>query len=173
MPRGLPPGAAAANAAVATRTLAGQGGLLVAPPVRRVFPGRLDQVGQARRFVARVLTGCPAADDAVLCVSELAGNAIQHTRSGLGGRFQVIVWRGRASACLAVLDDGEYGHPAPPPVPGSAGPADLGDLAESGHGLRVVEHLADSWGHQAYRDGPAGGRAVWCHLTWLISPAEP
>jgi serine/threonine-protein kinase RsbW len=116
-----------------------------------------------RRFVARALDGCPAAEDAVLCVSELASNAIQHTRSGLGGRFQVIVWRSRASACLAVLDDGGYGHPAPPPAPGSAG---LADLAESGHGIRVVEHLADSWGHQFYRDGPAGGRAVWCHLTW-------
>jgi len=83
--------------------------------------------------VARPLDGCPAAEDALLCVSELASNAIQHSRSGLGGRFQVIVWRSRASACLAVLDDGGYGHPAPPPAPGSAG---LADLAESGHGIR-------------------------------------
>ena len=86
--------------------LAGQGARLVASPRRRVFPGHPDQVRQARRFVARALDGCPAADDAVLGVSELASNAVQHTRSGQGGRFQVLVWRGRASACAAVIDDG-------------------------------------------------------------------
>lgn len=52
--------------------LAGQGARLVASPRRRVFPGRPDQVAQARRFVARALEACPAADDAVLCVSDLA-----------------------------------------------------------------------------------------------------
>jgi len=95
----------------------------------------------------------------VLCVSELASNAIQHTRSGQGGRFQVLVWRGRTSACVAVIDDGA----ALGPAPGSSGP---GDLAESGHGLRVVADLAAAWGHQEL--GPAGlpGRAVWFHLTW-------
>jgi serine/threonine-protein kinase RsbW len=140
--------------------LAGEGARLVASPRRRVFPGRPDQVGQARRFVTRALDGCPAADDAVLCVSELASNAIQHTRSGHGGRFQVLVWRGRTSACVAVIDDGAPRGPAPR----SSGP---GDLAESGHGLRVVADLAAAWGHQEL--GPAGlpGRAVWFHLTWL------
>ena len=93
--------------------LAGQGARLVAGPRRRVFPGRPDQVRQARRFVARALDGCPAADDAVLGVSELASNAVQHSRSGQGGRFQVLVWRGRASACIAVIDDGARCGPAP------------------------------------------------------------
>ena len=64
--------------------LAGQGERLVASPRRRVFPGRQDQVAQAQRIVARALDGCPAADDAVLCVSELASNTLQHTRSGPG-----------------------------------------------------------------------------------------
>jgi serine/threonine-protein kinase RsbW len=147
-----------ASAGILAR-LAGEGARLVASPRRRVFPGRPDQVGQARRFVTRALDGCPAADDAVLCVSELASNAIQHTRSGQGGRFQVLVWRGRSSACVAVIDDGAPRGPAPR----SSGP---GDLAESGHGLRVVADLAAAWGHQEL--GPAGlpGRAVWFHLTW-------
>ena len=139
--------------------LAGEGARLVSGPRRRVFPGRPDQVGQARRFVARALDGCPAADDAVLCVSELASNAIQHTRSGQGGQFQVLVWRGRTSACVAVIDDGA-GHG---PAPRSPGP---GDLAESGRGLPVVADLAAAWGHQEL--GPAGlpGRAVWFQLIW-------
>jgi Histidine kinase-like ATPase domain len=97
--------------------LAGQGARLVASPRRRVFPGRPDQVRQARRFVARALDGCPAAADAVLGVSELARNAVQHSRSGQGGRFQVLVWRGRASACVAVIDDGARRGPAPRIIP--------------------------------------------------------
>ena len=139
--------------------LAGQGARLVASPRRRVFPGHPDQVRQARRFVARALDGCPAADDAVLGVSELASNAIQHTRSGQGGRFQVLVWRGRASACVAVIDDGARRGPAPR----SPGP---GDLAESGHGLHVVARLVASWGHQDLVLAGLPARAVWFHLTW-------
>lgn len=108
--------------------------------------------------MARALADCPAADDAVLCVSELASNAVQHTRSGQGGRFEVLVWRGRASACVAVIDGAPHG-PAPRP-PGRQ------DLAESGHGLRVVADLAATWGQREL--GPAGlpGRAVWFQLTW-------
>jgi len=139
--------------------LAGQGARLVASPRRRVFPGRPDQVGPARRFVARALDGCPLADDAVLCVSELASNAIQHTPSGQGGRFQVLVWRGRASACVAVTDDGAR-HAPRPRAPGSE------DLAESGHGLRVVADLATAWGHQQIGQSGLPGRAVWFHLVW-------
>jgi anti-sigma regulatory factor (Ser/Thr protein kinase) len=140
----------------------------VAGPRRRVFPGRPDQVRQARRFVARTLDGCPAADDAVLCVSELASNAIQHTRSGQGGRFQVLVWRGRASACVAVIDDGARRGPEPR----ASGP---GDLAESGHGLRVVADLAADWGHQDLGRSGLPGRAVWFHLTWTAArhPGSP
>lgn len=145
--------------------IAGQGARLVASPRRRLFPGRPDQVRQARRFVARALDGCPAAGDSVACVSELASNAVQHTRSGQGGWFQVLVWRGRASVCVAVIDDGA------PHGPASRAPGP-GDLAESGHGLRVVADLATSWGHQDL--GPSGlpGRAVWFHLTCAPTTAR-
>jgi anti-sigma regulatory factor (Ser/Thr protein kinase) len=139
--------------------LAGQGARLVASPRRRVFPGHPDQVRQARRFVARALDGCPAAADAVLGVSELASNAIQHTRSGQGGRFQVLVWRGHASACVAVIDDGARCGPA-------AQAHRPGDLAETGHGLRVVAGLAAGWGHQDLARSGLPGRAVWFHLAW-------
>jgi hypothetical protein len=77
--RGAPPHALPAGSLA---QLAGHGAWLVATPKRRVFPGRPDQVAQARRFVGRVLSGCPVADDALLCVSELASNAIRHTRTG-------------------------------------------------------------------------------------------
>jgi serine/threonine-protein kinase RsbW len=139
--------------------LAGAGAWLVATPKRRVFPGTPDQVAVARRFVARVLDGCPVADDALLCASELASNAIRHTRTGCRGKFQVIVGRGLTSVCVAVLDEGSDSTPAL-----AAGTS--GVLAESGHGLLAVESLAAWWGHHPYCDGAIRGTAVWFRLDW-------
>ena len=48
------------------------------------YPGRADQVRHVRRAVASYLAGCPAAADAVLIASELAANAILHSRSRTG-----------------------------------------------------------------------------------------
>ena len=45
------------------------------------FPGTPEQAGKARRFLAAVLDNGPAADDAILCLSELASNACLHSRS--------------------------------------------------------------------------------------------
>lgn len=156
LPRGVPPHALPAGSLT---QLAWHGAWLVSTPKRRVFPGRPEQVAQARRFVARVLDNCPVVDDALLCASELASNAIRHTRTGRSGKFQVLVWRGRASACVAVLDDGSDTTPAPAPgLPGR--------LAESGHGLLTVQALAAWWGHHTYRDGSTRGTAVWFRLDW-------
>ncbi len=156
-PRGVPPDTRPAGTMA---QLAGHGAWLVAPPKRRVFPGRPEQVAQARRFVARMLDGCPVADDAQLCASELASNAIRHTRTGRrSGKFQVLVWRGRASACVAVLDDGS--DITPVAAANTARP-----LTESGHGLLAVQTLAARWGHHGYRDGSARGTAVWFRLDW-------
>ena len=110
MPRGVPPHALPAGSLT---QLARRGTWLATTPKRRVFPGRPEQVAHARRFVARVLDGCPVADDALLCASELASNAIRHTRSGRSGTFRVLVWRGQSSACVAVLDDGSDSTPTP------------------------------------------------------------
>lgn len=122
-------------------------------PHRRVFPGHPREVAQARRFVASLLAGCPFADTAVLLTSEVVTNALAHTVSGDGGTFEVVVWRGARTACVAVVDGGASGTPA-------AGRFDPD--AEAGRGLALVDSLAARWGHE----GGTAGRAVWFLLRW-------
>jgi anti-sigma regulatory factor (Ser/Thr protein kinase) len=139
--------------------LARHGALLVTPPRRRTFPGRADQVAAARKFVTRMLDGCPAADTAVLLTSELVTNALVHTATASGGTFDVLVWRGRFAACVAVLDDGSDSAP-------TRRERDPLDRAESGYGLCLVDQLADRWGHHSYPDGTV----VWFLLRWSRAP---
>jgi anti-sigma regulatory factor (Ser/Thr protein kinase) len=126
-----------------------------APPVTgRVFPGEAGQVREARRFLAGVLDGCPAADDALLCVSELATNAVLHSYSSHpGGCFTV---RATARAGSVRVEVGDEGGPWPPAAngQGQSGPG------QSGRGLLIVGELASRWG----RDEGNGGRTVWFEI---------
>ena len=77
------------------------------PATARVLAGDAGQVRAARRFLAGLLDGCPAADDALLCVSELATNAVVHSRSGRpGGRFTVRAMVRAGSVRVEVTDEG-------------------------------------------------------------------
>lgn len=122
-----------------------------ARPKRRIFPGRPDQVANARRFVSRVLARCTAADDAVLLTSELVTNTLQHTATGTGGDFTVIACHGTAGLRITVTDDGS--HHVPALAPRRA-------LPTSGQGLMLVNALAARWGHL----GEEHGRSVWFEL---------
>jgi anti-sigma regulatory factor (Ser/Thr protein kinase) len=122
-------------------------------PVRRVFPGRQDQVACAREFIRRKLGPCPVLDEAVLLTSELCANALQHTASGNGGSFEVTVFRGDHSLRIEVRDDGATTIPA-------VRPAD--DLEESGRGLELVALIASRWG----QCGDEYGRSVYYELRW-------
>jgi serine/threonine-protein kinase RsbW len=123
-----------------------------APPVTvRVFAGDAGQVRAARRFLAGVLDGCPAAGDALLCVSELATNAVLHSRSGRpGGRFTVRATVRTGSVRVAVTDEG-----------GPWGRERDGD-GQSGRGLLIVGELASRWG----RDEGGAGWTVWFEIDW-------
>jgi len=124
----------------------------VAPTVTgRVFSGEAGQVRAARRFLAGLLDGCPAADAALLCLSELATNAVVHSRSGRpGGRFTVCVRARAGSVRVAVADEGgPWGQRR-----------DCG--GQSGRGLLIVSELAARWG----REDSDAGRTVWFEIDW-------
>ena len=126
---------------------------MMAQARRRVFPGRHDQVAQARRFTVRALDGCPITDEAALCVSELATNALLHTGSGAGGKFEVIVQHGESWARVAVCDEGS------PITPAARA---LDSVSEDGRGLGLVALVADRWG----QCGDEYSRTVWFELRW-------
>ena len=131
---------------------------LITHPKHRAFPGRPDQIAHARDFTRRVLEPCPVLDEAVLLVSELATNAIEHTATAEEGSFHVTIHQGDSSLMIAVTDDGSGNVPMP------ARP--LETLAETGRGLELVELIADHWGHC----GGEHGRTVWFELS--VKPPE-
>jgi hypothetical protein len=125
----------------------------------QVLPARPDQVRKARAFIASVLAGCPVADDAILCVSELAANSCLHSASGkAGGTFTVRAEIHRGSyVWIEVEDSGgswnQHAHPDGRP-----------------HGLDIVRAYAADWGI----DGdPLTGWIVWARIDWLPASDPP
>ncbi len=113
----------------------------------RAFPAAPEQVREARRFVAGILDGCQAADDAILCLSELATNATLHSRSREpGGHFRV-----RAEV---------HGNRVRVEVTDQGGPWERSakDDEQNGRGLLVVAQLARNFGRTG--DDQAGW-TVW------------
>ena len=113
-----------------------------------VYPGRPDQVRHARQAVARHLAGCPAADDAVLIVSELASNAVLHSAS----RGEFFTVRAELHADYVWVETEDLG-----------GPWRCRQADDRPHGLDVLDALAgpDNWGVESTGDG---GRVVWARL---------
>ncbi|SDH79473.1 ATP-binding protein [Nonomuraea jiangxiensis] len=124
----------------------------------RNFPGTRAQISEARQFVTSYLGDHLETDTAQLIVSELATNAIRHTRSGLpGGRFGVTLHAGSTLLILAVHDEG-----------GSSTPhlCRAEDEDQSGRGLCLVETLSARWGVH----GDNAGRTVWALIS--LTPAD-
>jgi len=105
-------------------------------------------VAACRRFVSRVLRGCPdeTVNRAVLLTSELVSNAIIHGTSS--GELAVDRTEGRLR--LAVTDRSQK-----VPTMMSHGPQDA-----HGRGLAIVDALADQWGV----DLLDSGKIVWATL---------
>jgi Histidine kinase-like ATPase domain len=120
---------------------------------RRVFPGHQQELSGLRRWLSSLLPECPARDDVLSIVTELATNAIQHTASGRdGGWFAVEVTWHESVVQVAVADGG---GPAEPRV------VDEPD-GERGRGLLLVHGLSVRTGFT----GDQRGRLVWAQIAW-------
>jgi len=124
------------------------------------FPGEAAAVGAARQFVAGVLgRDWPGLDDVLLMVSEVASNAVRHTASGDGGGwFDVLVSLTGQTARVEIADRGSSSEPS---IPDDHGDRPGTAVLTGGRGLRIVDALADRWGH----GGDELGRVVWFEIT--------
>jgi serine/threonine-protein kinase RsbW len=115
------------------------------------YPGGTEHIRAVRADVRSVLDDCPRADDVVLCASELAANAAQHSRSRLpGGTFTV---RATVSPDHYVrIEVQDNGGPWTTATTGSA----------RHHGLDIIRAVADQWGID---DGHAT-RTIWARFDW-------
>ena len=115
----------------------------------RAFPATPGQVSAARRFLAALADGFPAADDALLCLSEVVTNAIQHSRSArAGGQFTVRAALAPGRLRVEVEDDGGPWQP-------QGRHHDHG-----GRGLAILSALT-RWGVTDRN----GHRTVWFEIT--------
>jgi anti-sigma regulatory factor (Ser/Thr protein kinase) len=120
-------------------------------------PGRPEHVREARSFVAKALGELhPGLDNAILLTSELVTNAVTHSSSRCeGGTVTVLVVESDGGVRVEVADAGSD----------LSAPVVRGDVyASDGHGLFLVQTLADQWGYVREK----GGTTVW---FWLGSAA--
>ncbi|GAA1467148.1 ATP-binding protein [Nocardiopsis exhalans] len=98
--------------------------------------------------------------------SELASNALKHSRSGLPGRdYRLVCERQRDGLRLTCRDDGIANDPTTSvhdrrhltPDPGGLNPN-----SDAGRGLAMINALATAWGD----NGRPGHRNVWFFLAY-------
>ncbi|MEV7007010.1 ATP-binding protein [Streptosporangium sp. NPDC051022] len=119
--------------------------------------GSPDQVARARRLISTALgRDHPLHDDCVLLTSEIATNAVVHSRSGDGGTFTVTVVYSAGGVRVSVQDEGS-----------TDAPCVCHASAEStgGRGLPLLEALSHRWGFVR----EAGTNRVWFEL--VMEPA--
>jgi serine/threonine-protein kinase RsbW len=152
------------RASDATEDLAAMAGAAVLGSL--TIPGRPEHVRQARAFAARTLGELGAAagalaETAVLLTSELVTNAVRHSRSrAAGGSIAVVILRVPGGVRVEVTDDGS--DLSAPIVKGDT-------FASDGHGLFLVESMAEQWG---WLRGVAG-TTVWFRLPARVQTAGP
>jgi hypothetical protein len=118
---------------------------------RRVFDAAPEAVGEARRWLRSIVTGCEEARE---CLSEVFTNSIRHSRSGARrGPVAVVVLGVGSTVRVEVTDAGGCTRPRLLP---------LDEDATSGRGLYLVNELTGGrWGwHEDH-----GKRTVWFELS--------
>ena len=125
------------------------------------IPGRPEHVREARAFVAKALGDLhPGRDTAVLLTSELVTNSVTHSSSRCnGGTVTLIIVEAAGGVRIEVADQGSD----------LSSPVVRGDVyASDGHGLFLVQTLADQWGYLREQSGTM----VWFWLSGA-RPAAP
>jgi anti-sigma regulatory factor (Ser/Thr protein kinase) len=113
------------------------------------LPPAAGSVAAARHVVAQVLDAWAVAgsrDDAVLLVSELVTNVVRHVAGRSAMRLELRL--AQPLLHVAVVDNS-----AAPPVVRSG-------TSAGGHGLGLVEAMADRWGSEEHD----GGKRIWFEL---------
>ena len=94
------------------------------------------------------------ADDAQAIASELAANAIAAVPPGSPGLCLILAIHHRPPELKIIMWDSGPGQPCP---------ANLGDDAETGRGLAIIDHLTGrNWGW--WPTPRSGGKVVWAAL---------
>jgi serine/threonine-protein kinase RsbW len=115
------------------------------------YPAVPAELAVIRDDLRRLLNGCPAADDVILCASELAANASLHSNSRKPGGVLTL---------RAEIRRGEYVRIE---IGDRGGPWDEPGLdPERPHGLDLIAAFAAAWGIV----DTAAGRTVWARLHW-------
>lgn len=112
------------------------------------YPGATEHIRAVRHDLRALLGDFQRADDVILCASELAANAAQHSRSRLpSGTFTVRAAVSPDGARIEVQDDG--------------GPWNQGMIDPTRHhGLDLVRAVADEWGIE----GDSTSRTIWARF---------
>lgn len=119
----------------------------------RSYLGTIDQVRRLRADIAEVARAWPVADELILLASELATNAILHSRSGHTAQTFTV---------QATLYPGDYAWVEVADQGGTWTTDEHDD--ERGRGLAIVAAIAGdgNWGV----DGDGDGRVAWFRLDW-------
>jgi len=118
------------------------------PTMERTYPGQLQQGQQVRAALRSFLTDCPVADEVIIVAWELAANACLYSNSRKpDGQFGMTIHDFTSDYVYVEVRD-----------QGSTWDADLGQAAQSPHGLYLLQQIATTY-------GAAGGRRGW--IIWF------
>ncbi|MGI5469585.1 ATP-binding protein [Streptomyces sp. CA-132043] len=124
----------------------------------RCYTRARRSVPEARAFAARAFADWglgPRTDGALLCVSELATNALRHgVPPGRAFRLRLYQYADDGGTVRIEVHDSGPGWPRTPSPPSDAD-------AEHGRGLLLVGTLADKWGVGERNPG----KVVWCEFA--------
>ena len=125
------------------------------------WEGVPERLADIRQYLRHILGDVDGGDDVVLVASELAANAIRHSRSG-SARGTFVLQVAAFTDCWHVRVDDQGGTSSPMLE-------EAKDTDESGRGLPMVAALARAWG----TFGGSAGRTVWAEIPFPKIEEDP